>query len=408
MSLYRMFAITSLVLLLSACAPDAMNRDVAVRDSAGIAIVEIGSPVARGGLQLAAEPLVEIGRGDGPAEYQFYRVAGAARLADGRIVVLNAGTHQIRFYSTDGRFLSAHGGEGRGPGEFRYPMHLQVVAGDSIVIWDAPLGPRVVFAPDGSYAGQTGFEPTVLLAGLRDHFSEGFVPLDGSSVLLTAYERERGDITQRTELYRPVLGYMRVTFDGTRIDTLGWYGGIRQRFVDIGGRRQPVTMMFGYHAQHAAGGSPLRIYTGDTERFDIRMFDEHARLLRIIRRTTPPPPVAPQHVRAAKRDLLERADQQSRRAEAERVLAASPIAPHYPAFSRLYADTRGRLWVEEYAMPGSDTARFTAFDEYGSESGTLTLPRGFRPLQIGDDHILGVAVDELGVENIRLYALARR
>jgi hypothetical protein len=98
--------------------------------------------------------------------------------------------------------------------------------------------------------------------------------------------------------------------------------------------------------------------------------------------------------RLRKRDRLERADQQGRRAETERVLAASPIAPHYSAFSQLYADTRGRLWVAEYPTPGSDTALLTAFDEYG-ESGTITLPRGFFPRQIGDDYILGVAIDEL-------------
>lgn len=398
-----------LVAILGACAADATTRNAVVRDSAGIAIVEIHASLPdEGALQLGAEPLVDIGVVDGAPEYQFYRVVGAGRLSDGRIAVLNAGTQQVRFYDADGRYLSASGGQGGGPGELRYPAHLQIATGDSIIVWEGPLGPRSVFDAAGAYVDRLTLDRAMIMAGLATHFSEGFTPLDGESVLLTAYERQREDFTLRDDLFRPVLGYLRVSFDGTRIDTLGWYGGIPQKYVDVGGSRRPVTMMLGYHAQVAAGGRPLRIYTGDTERFDIRVFDDDARLLRIIRRTAPPPPIDPQHVELVRRERLEWAEQRSGREEMERMLAVSPVAPHYPAFSGLRTDVHGRLWVEEYAPPGSDTTRLTAFDDDGREAGTIALPPSFRPLEIGDDYILGVFTDDLDVEHIRMYPLTRR
>jgi hypothetical protein len=38
---------------------------------------------------------------------------------------------------------------------------------------------------------------------------------------------------------------------------------------------------------------------------------------------------------------------------------------------------------------------------------TLSFPPRFDPLQIGDDYVIGVHHDELGVERIHEYALER-
>src|SRR5687768_1740535 len=79
---------------------------VTVRDSAGIRIVEhpagyeAGLPVwdARG------EPVVDIGGGEDP-EQDLDLVRGAVRLSDGRIVVANTGSGELRVFDRAGRFL---------------------------------------------------------------------------------------------------------------------------------------------------------------------------------------------------------------------------------------------------------------------------------------------------------------
>src|SRR5690606_16795253 len=110
------------ILLLAACgAGERAATDIAVRDSAGIALGEDTAAVwpEGGGWHLSPEPLVEIGVLDGAPEDQLFRVVGARRLGDGRIVVANSGTHELRFYDAQGRHLRSVGREGEGPGEFR-------------------------------------------------------------------------------------------------------------------------------------------------------------------------------------------------------------------------------------------------------------------------------------------------
>jgi hypothetical protein len=52
------------------------------------------------------EPSLEIGTQDGAAEYIFFRVAGALRLDDGRVVIADGFSNQVRFYSEAGEFLT--------------------------------------------------------------------------------------------------------------------------------------------------------------------------------------------------------------------------------------------------------------------------------------------------------------
>ena len=76
-----------------------------------------------------------------------------------------------------------------------------------------------------------------------------------------------------------------------------------------------------------------------------------------------------------------------------------------PAYGELRTDRTGRLWVQETLVPPDTIGRFTAFDRDGRMLGTITLPPSFRVLEFGDDYVLGVAKDELEVEQLRLYRL---
>lgn len=102
------------------CTPESAPPGVTVRDSAGVTLVEsLASQWPSGeAWAVAPTPALTIGSLDGPHEQQLYRVFGAHRLPDGRIVVANSGSYELRFYDRDGQFLAASGGRGGGPGEF--------------------------------------------------------------------------------------------------------------------------------------------------------------------------------------------------------------------------------------------------------------------------------------------------
>jgi hypothetical protein len=98
----------------------AQSAGVAVRDSAGIRIVQSSGPAwqEEAGWQIELSPFVVIGVVDGDAMQQLFRVSAATRLADGTIVIADAGSPHVRWYAASGEFLKGTGRSGEVQGEF--------------------------------------------------------------------------------------------------------------------------------------------------------------------------------------------------------------------------------------------------------------------------------------------------
>ena len=147
------FALVPLV----ACSSGETSAPVAeVIDSAGVRLVLNqlpDGPLGTGGLALDAEPMLEIGTFAGDSLYQLFRVGGARRLADGRIVVANAGSFEVRVYGADGRYQGAWGQEGEGPGEFLDMRLVGAMSSDTLVVLDN-RNRRISFMhPDEGFLG---------------------------------------------------------------------------------------------------------------------------------------------------------------------------------------------------------------------------------------------------------------
>jgi hypothetical protein len=100
---------------------------------------------------LSDAPVLVIGVREGEEEYQLDRASASTRLADGRIVVLDGGSRQLRFFDSTGVVLGTVGMEGEGPGEFRNPTRLRRTFGDSLQVWDARLSRLSFFDDQGSF-----------------------------------------------------------------------------------------------------------------------------------------------------------------------------------------------------------------------------------------------------------------
>jgi hypothetical protein len=85
---------------------------------------------------VSPEPVLRIGVSDGAPSYQFYRVRFAARLQDGRMVVVDGSSCEIRWYDASGRHRASVGRRGEGPGEFRDIRSGVLTAGDTLVVHD--------------------------------------------------------------------------------------------------------------------------------------------------------------------------------------------------------------------------------------------------------------------------------
>jgi hypothetical protein len=100
---------------------------------------------------LSDAPILEIGVREEPEEYQLHRVMGSLRLEDGRIVVLNAGSRELRYFDPGGRFLLSVGHRGEGPGEFESPVSLRRTVEGDLQVWDRGLLRGSIFEPDGAF-----------------------------------------------------------------------------------------------------------------------------------------------------------------------------------------------------------------------------------------------------------------
>lgn len=130
---------------------------------AAVAMVACGgyddAPAAGGGQgdgevevwNLTSDPLVQIGVVQGDEVYQLDEAVSSLRLSDGRIAVVNAGSAQLRLYDGRGRHLSSIGGDGDGPGEFRFPARVWRHGADSLRVWDARRRVLSYFGPDGGF-----------------------------------------------------------------------------------------------------------------------------------------------------------------------------------------------------------------------------------------------------------------
>jgi hypothetical protein len=172
--------------------------DGTVRDSAGIEIVEnFGAPLWPDGPGWEFTEDLRIGALDGPPEYQFGRISGLQVLSDGRIVVVDAMAHNVRFFSPDGKHIRTVLRKGQGPGELGSGGQNWSLkgAGDTVLVSDGGAGRVHVLAPDGTYL---------------ETFS--LLPKDGYDGGYWAGSSRTGRLTS---LHSPIL-----QSDGTRADTL--------------------------------------------------------------------------------------------------------------------------------------------------------------------------------------------
>ena len=103
-------------------------------------------PRSAGAFALGSDVAAAIGREDGPDEFLFGEIAGAAINRRGDVVVVDRKTQDVRLFDARGTFLQRLGRAGQGPGEFRAPHSVLVTPNDEI--WIADMQRRLtVFAP---------------------------------------------------------------------------------------------------------------------------------------------------------------------------------------------------------------------------------------------------------------------
>lgn len=366
-------------------------------------------------LALSATPTLVIGDKGGP-NYEFSRILGAARLDNGRIVVVDASSLMLRFFDTSGRYLKSAGGKGGGPGEFEQLDSFWRVVGDTLVAGSIMRGDLSYFTGEGTYIRRLERRPPPPPPGrgAAAGFSLTLAPLDGTGLRLsgTMPRRGPGSIGNRSVDSFPVAIVDQRNVETRRIGALP----AKALAMHQGQARTPS---FGAVATFASDRK--HFYFGFGSDYAIAVYTQAGTLSHVIRRAWTPRKVTKADIDSFVVEWGKRwITSTGAEAEAERAdLRSYPYAATVPAFSQFIADRTGKLWVREAKLADAPAAgqlnttplvpsTWSVFSPAGIWLGDVTMPAHFLPRDIGADYVLGTAIDADGVETVVSYRLGTR
>ena len=390
-------------------------------DSAGVpvatAVTTLWSPEEA--WSVAEPPMLRIGTVDGPPEYQFADVVAAVRLGDGRIVVADRASAELRSYDAEGTFQWRAGGEGEGPGEFRSLDFVGRMAGDSLVTYDGRLVRVQVFDPEGGLARTLPALATGLTTEIGSVPDKAVAVVDGRVLLrFTALGVGKPSGIVRWPSERLVSLDLATGAGATLMVVPGYEAMVEWRAEDhyIHG-----SYVFGNGPEYDAAAGRLALI--DTEAYSVRILDPRdGSLLGIVRRDVPSLGVTEAIFQTYLDGIVaevfgDAADAPPDRVDLlRRMWTERPRASSLPVLRSVHVDALGNLWVTPFFVVGTEPPPADVFAPDGSWLGSVSLPagldRGFNNygaphLEIGDDYILGVWEGELGVQQVRLYRLDR-
>ena len=267
--------------------------------------------------------------------------------------------------------------------------------GDSLAVMDFQLMRISLFDSGGEFL--RSFNLTLTDDGILP------IPVDLFANGMVLVEHNLRDRNRESGLHRDSVLLLTYALDGELTDTIGRFPGDETYYLIEENRITSLPRPFGLESQSDVMGD--RLYFGASDTYEIHVIKSDGTLERIIRRPVQNP-VLEQAMADEYRDrLLER---QSRMSPAFRQLSRQAELPETkPAYSRILVDPGGNIWVAEYPSHDDDHSLWNIFDPRGRWLGTVETPYGGYIQQIGMDFLVGLWVDELGVEQVRSYRIDR-
>lgn len=372
-------------------------------DSNGVAVFANRAPAWSEQVAWTVEPrpFITIVGGRQDTDHQLSDVVAALRQADGTIVVADRGSSTLRWYDARGELVAKVGGPGNGPGEFRSMRWVGNTDGDTIVVWDG-FARRLSMFAQGAFIREVRPEVPAPSGPIDVHgiLRDGR-PVAAAIAMPSAAETGVG-------ILRPAVPIWILSRDGAVERTLGEFpdhaiayratatpGAISRDVIPLG----PTTLI-------AVGRD--RIIIGDNATFGYQGRADDGRLLRIVRLSGTPEPVTKEDLKAELDRRLAGAPPVPEIREGIRVhLEGTPVPATKPFYERILVGPAGHVWLEREAANDALGARWEVISAEGRWLGSVRTPAAFRLTQVGEAFVLGVGVDENGVEDVLAFRLVR-
>ena len=405
-----------LLVVATLVAPFDAAESQAVRDSAGVEIIDNRSPglSAARAWRIDPAPIVRIGgqQADSDTLNELNLVMGITRLSDGRYAVGVQGSHTVRFYDGGGKYLGSAGRRGQGPGEFRQIMGVWRTRDDTLVVLD--LGEIEIFTGAGKFVIQGASRAR------GDRFVYPSVILSDGSYLGVVYRETRtAPPAGRSRHSAPVV---HVSRDGQQFDTVGTWLSHDEIFDG----KQPWGTQVAFTSSSGLRGDDKRFFVSSPVKSEISEFTiagKQTRLIRLPERGIKP---SEEMIKAYRDWYLAMPGENGRPmpaamdARRKAALERTVFADRLPSFGSMIVDGSGYLWVQRYDYRGTfftpgpvrtqttaATTRWDVIDTNGRWITTVDLSARFTPVEIGTDYVAGLARDEDEIEQVRVYRLRK-
>lgn len=281
------------------CGPVDPDDGFTVRDSAGVRIVENLSPAwgDGDGLRVGVEPVALIGADESDPDDFIGRLAGAVLMDDGRVVVADASTREVRVHAPDGSFLQRFGGQGGGPGEFSRSIALYRGLGDTLVVAHEAFLKYARMLVDGTYidGGYVTAPPgeAPVYHSLMQTFADG-------TLLIAERQLTSGSSEPETEVLRGTRSVWRLDRATGQIDSITGllanegFVYVHSPGSSFAGSLTFGDLPFGRRLSYALGTAHL--YTGEGSHFQIERYRSAGGLTGLFRICEEPQPVVQEEV----------------------------------------------------------------------------------------------------------------
>jgi hypothetical protein len=324
----------------------------------------------------------------------FSSISGAAMLHDGRVLITDAGVPAIWLFDAEGKFVRVVARDGDGPQEIRFPSIRQRLSGDRFLIADRQrlrlLEPDLTFSrkigPPGAVGG-SNWRPIGMLADgamvAIDTKLLPFVGEPGQIDSLTAAIVRVGD----SFLDRDTIAALT---DGSDWVTEAMGGGVGRPLQHFGWRLNAATDGTSIYATQGRSARVIR-YSMDGRTVDtIATWEAMPRAVSDVER--------------------ERVTQSLRAVNAvPSTYGDARFASHRPAIGSPLIDRDGDVWIIGYANQWGITPDSAwVFSPDGTLLAAVRFPRGFTPLEIGRDYLLGRELDDEDVPRVVRYRMRKQ
>ncbi len=277
------------------------------------------------------------------------------------------------------------GREGEGPGEFLYRARVQLLPGDSLMVWDSRLQRSTVFASgseEPAYLHSPG-TPDRIDAAWRLPGSVRYIAR--SSPAFTPDASDEGRMQ--------VLRFVREDAGQLMDEVIAEYPDDEGLVF-----RSPGRVMVGGHPfgreSFVAMGARESVVVATSDAVGARIIDTLGQVESTFDYETTPIRVTGEELDRAVDEAVDPLDDVLRDG-----------APYdWPALTGLVVDDEGRIWLG-IRKPDRSFVEWAAFTENGVHLLSVDLPAGFEVHAVRGGRIIGVATDELDIPRVMAYRL---